>query len=71
MKPESHEFVETTESMSSLESFYCGMSEEPWITEEGWLRLLRSYASQESELLWLEVPDYHEKGRLNTIKSIK
>ena len=54
-----------------MESFYCGISEEPWVTEEGWLRLLRSYASQESELLWLEVPDYHKEGRLNTIKSIR
>ena len=54
-----------------MESFYCGISEDPWVTEEGWLRLLRSYASQESELLWLEVPDYHKEGRLNTIKSIR
>ena len=55
------------------------MTEEPWITEKGWIELLQMYvtASQipESadltwEVLWLHVPDYNKQGQMAEIDKI-
>ena len=59
--------------------FFCDNQEEAWVTTEGWMSLLRMYASAASvpegneptwELLWLYVPDYTRNGRMGEIKTI-
>jgi len=56
---------------SELTSFFCDMTDEPWITEIGWIQLLQSYVQASSipegsdltwEVLWLYVPDYNKRG---------
>ena len=56
---------------NELTSFYCDMTDEPWITEEGWVELLQMYVTAASipedadntwEVLWLYVPDYSKQG---------
>ena len=51
-----------------MTSFYCDMTDEPWITEEGWIELLQMYVSASSipegsdltwEVVWLYAPDYN------------
>jgi len=52
---------------SELTSFYCDMTAEPWITEEGWIELLQMYVSASKipegsestwQVLWLYIPDF-------------
>ena len=62
------------------DDFYCGDgTQQSWVTTEGWMYLLRMYASAASvpegstpswELLWLYIPDYTRNGRMGEIKSI-
>ena len=55
------------------------MTDEPWITEEGWIELLQMYVTASSipegedntwEVLWLYVPDYNRKGQMSSITKI-
>ena len=57
--------------VNEMTSFYCDMTDEPWITEEGWVELLQMYVTASSipedsektwEVLWLYVPDYNRDG---------
>lgn len=62
-----------------MTSFYCDMTDEPWITEEGWIELLQMYVTASSipedaektwQVLWLYVPDYNRGGQMSEISKI-
>jgi len=64
---------------NEMTSFYCDMTEEPWITEEGWIQLLQMYVTASSipegsentwNILWLYVPDYMHNGHMSEISKI-
>ena len=64
---------------SEQTSFFCDISEEPWITEEGWIELLQMYVKASAipedsdltwEVLWLYVPDYNKQGQMAEIDKI-
>ena len=55
------------------------MTEEPWITEDGWIQLLQMYVSASAipedeektwQVLWLYVPDYMREGQMSEISKI-
>ena len=55
------------------------MTDEPWITERGWIELLQMYVTSSSipessdltwEVIWLYVPDYNKEGRMAEIDKI-
>ena len=72
-----HELIQRIETDTDVEKtdFYCDSTRDPYVTTEGWLALLRMYASAASvqgqkptwTLLWLYVPDYTRNGRMGEI----
>ena len=55
------------------------MTEEPWITERGWIELLQMYVTASSipegadntwKVLWLYIPDYTKVGKMSEISKV-
>lgn len=64
---------------SEINTFLCEESAEKWITEEGWYELLRQFVSAADlanivepswTVLWIYVPDFTNKGQMNTIINV-
>ncbi len=64
---------------NEINTFLCDESEQQWITEEGWNELLRQYTTAANilgstepswTLLWIYIPDYTLKGKMNTIVNV-
>lgn len=65
--------------LDQLDHIFCAPEEEPWITEDGWFELLRQYTVASKltedydntwELLWIYIPDWTNKGQMNTIEMV-
>jgi hypothetical protein len=64
---------------NNVNTFLCEESEQSWISQEGWFELLRQYTTAANilgatepswTLLWIFIPDYTMKGKMNTIVNV-
>ena len=69
--PDYVDMADIAQPTSELTSFFCDMTSEPWLTEEGWIELLTMYVTASEipegsdltwEVLWLYVPDFNKRG---------